>query len=99
MQALAGQGNAEVFVGGDMGGGGIGGGRGELLSSLGRLGLALRTELPPGPTAGNVGDYAFGDLSTLIQQLMQADTSRHGSPPAAKEVVANLPTLTIAEVG
>lgn len=66
------------------GGGGGGGGLGAMLGGPGGLGFLLRGfgmaglgggggGMGPG---GNVGDYAFGDLSQLIQQLMAADTNR-----------------------
>lgn len=72
--------SAGTARGGDgMGGGGVGG--------LGSLGMLLRGIGVPGgfgggmagfggPNVGNVGDYAFGDLSSLLQQLMAADPNR-----------------------
>lgn len=78
-----------VAAGGLRGGGGGGGGgsdamggRGtagvEGLESLGFLlrGMGMVALGGGGGNIGNVGDYAFGDLSNLIQQLMAADPNR-----------------------
>lgn len=64
----------------------IGGGIAAMLGGAGGLGFLLRGFGMPGGLAGmggmgmgpggNVGDYAFGDLSQLIQHLMAADTNR-----------------------
>ncbi|CAN0542765.1 unnamed protein product, partial [Ectocarpus sp. 12 AP-2014] len=97
--------------GGGAGGGApdfAGGGIGAMLSGPGGLGFLLRGIGMPGAMGGmgmglgmgpggNVGDYAFGDLSQLIQQLMAADTNRHGPPPASKKFVENLPTIIVAK--
>ncbi|KAG2772583.1 hypothetical protein PC129_g8049 [Phytophthora cactorum] len=48
--------------------------------------------------AGNAGDYAFGNMANVINQLMQNDPNRHGAPPAAKEVVEKLPKVKITQV-
>lgn len=47
--------------------------------------------------AGNLGDYAFGNINTIINQLMTQDQSANGTPPAAKSVVEKLPTITVEE--
>ncbi|CAH0477137.1 unnamed protein product [Peronospora belbahrii] len=47
--------------------------------------------------AGNPGDYAFGNMANVINQLMQNDPNRHGAPPAAKEIVERLPKLKITQ--
>lgn len=47
--------------------------------------------------AGNPGDYAFGNMTNVINQLMQNDPNRHGAPPAAKEVVEKLPKVKITQ--
>ncbi|KAF4132568.1 Ring finger domain [Phytophthora infestans] len=47
--------------------------------------------------AGNAGDYAFGNMANVINQLMQNDPNRHGAPPAAKEVVEKLPKVKITQ--
>ncbi|RLN91794.1 hypothetical protein BBJ28_00015496 [Nothophytophthora sp. Chile5] len=57
--------------------------------------------------AGNLGDYAFGNMSTVINQLMQNDPNRVRtgslllhlcfSPPASKEVVEKLPKVKITQ--
>uniref|UniRef100_H3HEA0 RING-type E3 ubiquitin transferase n=1 Tax=Phytophthora ramorum TaxID=164328 RepID=H3HEA0_PHYRM len=46
---------------------------------------------------GNPGDYAFGNMANVINQLMQNDPNRHGAPPAAKEVVEKLPKVKITQ--
>ncbi|DAZ95915.1 TPA: hypothetical protein N0F65_012626, partial [Lagenidium giganteum] len=64
--------------------------------------------LPMGGLASDAGDYAFGNLSTIINQLMQNDANRnadvaiassaqHGAPPAAKEVLDKLPKIKISQ--
>ncbi|KAG7397916.1 Kinesin- protein 12 [Phytophthora boehmeriae] len=47
--------------------------------------------------AGNAGDYAFGNMANVINQLMQNDPNRHGAPPASKEVVEKLPKVKITQ--
>ncbi|RLN10910.1 hypothetical protein BBJ28_00015760 [Nothophytophthora sp. Chile5] len=48
--------------------------------------------------AGNLGDYAFGNMSTVINQLMQNDPNRvRSAPPASKEVVEKLPKVKITQ--
>ncbi|RLN51371.1 hypothetical protein BBJ29_000685 [Phytophthora kernoviae] len=47
--------------------------------------------------AGNPGDYAFGNMANVINQLMQNDPNRHGAPPASKEVVEKLPKVKITQ--
>ena len=46
--------------------------------------------------ASDVGDYAWGNISNIINQLMQQDSSERGPPPAAKNVVENLPCVKIS---
>ncbi|UIZ26989.1 hypothetical protein KXD40_001802 [Peronospora effusa] len=46
---------------------------------------------------GNSGDYAFGNMANVINQLMQNDQNRHGAPPAAKEIVEQLPKVKITQ--
>ncbi|CAJ1977660.1 unnamed protein product [Sphenostylis stenocarpa] len=44
----------------------------------------------------NMGDYYLGPgLEQLIQQLADNDPNRYGTPPAAKDAVENLPTVTV----
>ncbi|KAK7343313.1 hypothetical protein VNO77_11964 [Canavalia gladiata] len=44
----------------------------------------------------NIGDYFLGPgLEQLIQQLAENDPNRYGTPPAAKDAVDNLPTITV----
>ncbi|TMW68751.1 hypothetical protein Poli38472_006219 [Pythium oligandrum] len=64
---------------------------GDLGGLLGMLGA------PFGGLASNPGDYAFGNLETVINQLMQNDPNRHGAPPASKRVVDELPKHTITQ--
>ncbi|KAE9357175.1 Inosine-5'-monophosphate dehydrogenase [Phytophthora fragariae] len=47
--------------------------------------------------ASNPGDYAFGNMANVINQLMQNDPNRHGAPPAAKDVVEKLPKVKITQ--
>lgn len=88
--AGGGSGHTEIFIGpnmqrvspgpsrggGDgipavMGGGGGLGSLGLLLRGFGMAGVGIG-----GGAGGNVGDYAFGDLSNLLQQLMAQDPNR-----------------------
>ncbi|GLD94972.1 hypothetical protein PINS_up003597 [Pythium insidiosum] len=69
---------------GDMGGGLFG-----LLSSV--------LTRPLGGLASDPGDYAFGNLSQVINQLMQNDPNRHGAPPASKGVVEQLPKHKVTQ--
>ncbi|KAJ0407408.1 hypothetical protein ATCC90586_003818 [Pythium insidiosum] len=69
---------------GDMGGGLFG-----LLSSV--------LTRPLGGLASDPGDYAFGNLSQVINQLMQNDPNRHGAPPASKGVVDQLPKHKVTQ--
>lgn len=73
-----GDGNGASGGGGGARGGGIGGGLGAILGAPGGLEFLMPGFGMPGGmgAGGNVGDYAFGDLSQLIQQLMAADTNR-----------------------
>ncbi|KAG4910019.1 hypothetical protein JHK84_055905 [Glycine max] len=44
----------------------------------------------------NIGDYFMGPgLEQFIQQLADNDPNRYGTPPAAKDAVENLPTITV----
>lgn len=44
----------------------------------------------------NLGDYFLGaGFEQLIQQLAENDPNRYGTPPASKEAVKNLPTVTV----
>ncbi|XP_061368635.1 E3 ubiquitin-protein ligase RING1 [Gastrolobium bilobum] len=44
----------------------------------------------------NIGDYFVGPgLEQLIQQLAENDPNRYGTPPASKDAVAKLPTVTV----
>ncbi|KAG5005470.1 hypothetical protein GLYMA_10G285300v4 [Glycine max] len=44
----------------------------------------------------NIGDYFMGPgLEQFIQQLADNDPNRYGTPPAAKDAVENLPTVTV----
>ncbi|KAK9075142.1 hypothetical protein SSX86_003462 [Deinandra increscens subsp. villosa] len=46
----------------------------------------------------NLGDYFIGPgLEQLIQQLAENDPNRHGTPPASKSVVENLPSIKISK--
>ncbi|TKY50704.1 E3 ubiquitin-protein ligase RING1 [Spatholobus suberectus] len=46
----------------------------------------------------NVGDYFLGPgLEQVIQQLADNDPNRYGPPPAAKDAVKNLPTITVGD--
>ncbi|MFS7996666.1 putative transcription factor C2H2 family [Helianthus anomalus] len=46
----------------------------------------------------NLGDYFIGPgLEQLIQQLAENDPNRYGTPPAAKSVVENLPSVKISK--
>jgi len=71
--------------GGDPGFGGISG-----LMSL--LGGGLMG--PPGG-ASAIGDYAFGNISTIIEQLIRDSPGQHGPPPAAQTVIENLGVVSI----
>ncbi|XP_020211180.1 E3 ubiquitin-protein ligase RING1-like [Cajanus cajan] len=43
-------------------------------------------------------EYIWGILlMQLVQQLADNDPNRYGTPPAAKDVVKNLPTVTVDE--
>ncbi|GMH07067.1 hypothetical protein Nepgr_008907 [Nepenthes gracilis] len=46
----------------------------------------------------NIGDYFMGPgLEQLIQQLVENDPNRYGTPPASKKAVEGLPDMTITE--
>ena len=51
----------------------------------------------PGAGAGGAqfGDYAFGNIGSIINQLMQQDSNSHGAPPASKKVVKDLPLVAL----
>ncbi|OQS07232.1 phosphatase 2 [Thraustotheca clavata] len=78
----------EVFITGSNGGGGSG-----LLSAIGSM---LSMQSGQGLPA-TIGDYAFGNISNIINQLMQNDPNQHGAPPASKSVVENLPIVEITQ--
>nr|CCA20603.1 conserved hypothetical protein [Albugo laibachii Nc14] len=59
--------------------------------------LSQLLNLPIRGMHGNPGDYVVGNLSTVINQLMQNDSNRHGTPPAAKEAIEKLPVLSITQ--
>ncbi|CCI42106.1 unnamed protein product [Albugo candida] len=59
--------------------------------------LSQLLNLPLRGIHGNPGDYVVGNLSTVINQLMQNDSNRHGTPPAAKEAIEKLPMLAITQ--
>ncbi|KAL1332920.1 hypothetical protein HN51_061690 [Arachis hypogaea] len=47
---------------------------------------------------GSLGDYFIGPgLDLLLQHLAENDPNRHGTPPAQKEAIEALPTVTIDE--
>ncbi|KAI3706286.1 hypothetical protein L6452_23918 [Arctium lappa] len=47
---------------------------------------------------GSLGDYFVGPgLELLLQHLAENDPNRYGTPPAQKEAVEAMPTVTIAE--
>lgn len=49
-------------------------------------------------TFGSFGDYFFGPgLEQLLQHLAENDPNRYGTPPAQKEAVEAMPTVTINE--
>lgn len=49
-------------------------------------------------TIGSLGDYFIGPgLDMLLQHLAENDPNRYGTPPAQKEAVESMPTVTIKE--
>ncbi|ETV78700.1 hypothetical protein, variant [Aphanomyces astaci] len=50
-----------------------------------------------GNSGGTLGDYAFGNISNIINHLMQNDPNQHGAPPAAKTVLDALPKVHISQ--
>mgnify|MGYP006157216007 FL=1 len=72
---LSGQGGGVRLGGGGLGAAGLPGG----------LGMPTRVG-----GATTVGDYALGNMSELIAQLMQNDPNRHAAAPAAAGVVQRL---------
>ncbi|XP_030547651.1 E3 ubiquitin-protein ligase SIRP1-like [Rhodamnia argentea] len=49
-------------------------------------------------TVGSLGDYFIGPgLDLLLQHLAENDPNRYGTPPAQKEAVESMPTVTIKE--
>ncbi|KAK9078071.1 hypothetical protein SSX86_002128 [Deinandra increscens subsp. villosa] len=47
---------------------------------------------------GSFGDYFLGaGLEQLLQQLAENDPNRYGTPPAQKEAVEEMPTVTVKE--
>ncbi|WCJ28782.1 RING/U-box superfamily protein [Euphorbia peplus] len=48
---------------------------------------------------GSLGDYFIGPgLDLLLQHLAENDPNRYGTPPAQKEAIESLPTVTIKDV-
>ncbi|CAM9749858.1 unnamed protein product [Chrysoparadoxa australica] len=45
------------------------------------------------------GDYAFGDLSRLLEHLMSSDPNIHGPPPADAAAIDALPTVQGQHLG
>ncbi|CAN0089486.1 unnamed protein product [Heterosigma akashiwo] len=45
--------------------------------------------------AQTIGDYAFGNISTIIDHLMQNSPDQRGPPPTAEQVIQNLSTINI----
>ncbi|EQC32347.1 hypothetical protein SDRG_10094 [Saprolegnia diclina VS20] len=78
----------EVYISGGNAIGGSG-----LLNAIGSM-----LQMQPGQGApATIGDYAFGNISTIINHLMQNDPTQHGAPPASKSVVESLPVVHITE--
>ncbi|CAH9088432.1 unnamed protein product [Cuscuta europaea] len=51
-----------------------------------------------GGIPGNLGDYFVGPgLEQLIQQLMENDPNRYGTPPASKSALEGLPDIKISQ--
>lgn len=47
---------------------------------------------------GSLGDYFTGPaLDLLLQNLVESDPNRHGTPPAKKEAIEALPTVVVKE--
>lgn len=68
----------------------------QLMSLGGQLQVYVDDQSGAGPQPlRDFGDYHFGDLNQLLQQLAEQDPNRHGAPPAAKAAVEALPTVTI----
>ncbi|CAK4758291.1 unnamed protein product [Aphanomyces euteiches] len=64
---------------------------------VGAIGSLFQT-IPVGQGIGStIGDYAFGNMTNIINLLMQNDPNQHGAPPAAKSVVENLPKVHISQ--
>ncbi|KAM7280424.1 hypothetical protein ACFE04_007558 [Oxalis oulophora] len=50
------------------------------------------------PNIGSLGDYFVGPgLDMLLQHLAENDPNRYGTPPAQKEVVEAMPTVSVKE--
>ncbi|ETV93221.1 hypothetical protein H310_12817 [Aphanomyces invadans] len=81
-------GPVEVFINGVEGSGAAG--------FMGALGGMFRPSGSEG-VGTTLGDYAFGNISTIINHLMQNDSSQHGAPPAAKTVLESLPKVHISQ--
>lgn len=43
------------------------------------------------------GDYGFGDIQNIIQQLMERDLNNYGPPPASKQSIENLKEIVFGE--
>lgn len=71
--------NQTIIIHGGGGGGGDGGGNGSQTRPIGSL-----------------GDYFSGPgIELLLQQLSENDPNRYGTPPAKKEAVDAMPTVTV----
>ncbi|CAM9957682.1 unnamed protein product [Phaeothamnion confervicola] len=47
--------------------------------------------------AGTIGDYAFGDITRIIEQISLADAGRFGAPPTARHALEALPLIPVTE--
>lgn len=66
------------------------------LQELRAGGANVQFEFGHGHSSGNIGDYFLGPgFEQLMQQLADNDPNRYGTPPAAKDAVENLPTVTV----
>ena len=107
MQTMSGAdgGPVEIYLGGNQGGnGGLGAGNAAAMDALNATLLdALNPLLQLNPSDGaggraagtSIGDYALGDISRIVDQLMQSDPGVRGNPPASRAAVARLEEVTI----
>jgi len=75
------------------GGGGGGGGGGGAAGFWGSLVGGLVGGGGGGGGGATMGDYAVGDMSGLIAQLMRGETQRYEAPHASEEAIAALETV------